>query len=473
MKISPQTFIGRRILVVGDVMLDRYIHGHVSRISPEAPVPVLSVTGRTHSPGGAANVAANLAGLGCSVALWAVTGSDEEGKILSSLTENSLVETFFQIESSRPTTTKTRIVAENRQLVRCDEESTAPLSQITEDTLLASLKPHLAGADGLILSDYDKGLFKGGLSRQIIDLAHRAGIPIYADPKGTDWERYRGADWVTPNEKELTALKNPEDERDLPSVAHALRKSFAIAKLLVTMGSRGMALFDEGRYHAIPAPKVREVYDVSGAGDTVIALLAAALASGFSEEEALELANTAAGVVITRAGTVPVTVEDLISVAKAGLGSKVFTPDEASAMAKLWRRRGETLVFTNGCFDLLHPGHISLLRRAAEEGDRLIVGLNSDQSVKKLKGPNRPALNQDDRAALLSALQYVDMVVIFSEETPLALIESLVPHVLVKGGDYAPETVVGRKFVEDRGGRVVIVPLLEGRSTTSIIESLR
>ena len=470
--ISLDTFKGIRVLVVGDAMLDRYVRGEVSRISPEAPVPVLSVTERTDVPGGAANVAANLRGLGCSVALWGITGSDGQAGILGSLLEELRVENFLVCDRNRPTTSKTRLVADSQQIVRYDEESNEPVSSELEDRLFLSLESCISGADAVVLSDYGKGLFGKGLARRITDAARREGRPVFIDPKGDKWERYRGADCVTPNERELFQVPGECREKGLSLHGGNLRNSFAFRKLLVTRGAKGMCLFDDEGEYSLPAPRVRDVYDVSGAGDTVVSVLAAAVAAGFSWRDAMALANTAAGVVITKSGTSPVSIEELVSAAKNGRGSKICSRDEAAALGKLWRIRGEKIVFTNGCFDLLHPGHVLLLREAAAEGDRLIVGLNSDESVKKLKGPDRPVLCQEDRAAVLSALDCVDMVVVFPEETPLTLIESLQPDVLVKGGDYTPDSVVGRESVEGRGGRVVIVPLLQGKSTTSILRTV-
>jgi len=473
MNISLDIFKGIRVLVVGDVMLDRYVRGEVSRISPEAPVPVLSVTERTDVPGGAANVAANLRGLGCSVALWGITGSDEQAGILCSLLEELRIENCLVCDRNRSTTLKTRLVAGSQQIVRYDEESSEPVSRELEDRLFLSLENRVPEADAVILSDYGKGLFSKGLPLRIIDVVHRRGGQVFIDPKGEDWERYRGADCVTPNERELFKVRGEYREKSLSLHGGNLRNSFAFRKLLVTRGAKGMCLFDEEGEHSLPAPRVRDVYDVSGAGDTVISVLAAAVSAGFPWRDAMALANTAAGVVITKSGTSPVSIEELGTAAKNGQGSKICSRDEAAALAKLWRSRGQKIVFTNGCFDLLHPGHVLLLRQAAAEGDRLVVGLNSDESVKRLKGPGRPVLCQDDRAAVLSALDCVDLVVVFPEETPLALIEFLRPDVLVKGGDYTPDTVVGREFVEGGGGRVVIVPLLQGKSTTGIVKSLR
>lgn len=472
MNISLNTFKGIRILVVGDVMLDRYICGDVYRISPEAPVPVLSVAEKTAVLGGAANVAANLAGLGCSVALWGVTGKDDHADVISSLIGKMEIENFLQADGSRPTTSKTRVVSQGRQIVRLDEELVKPVNPELEDAIFQTLEGHIAKADAVILSDYGKGVFSRDLASRVIGCARQSQKPVFVDPKGDDWERYRGASCVTPNEKEISGVFSSSKERGLSIHGEAVRLKYSFEKLLVTRGAKGMILFGEDGEYAVPAPKPREIFDVSGAGDTVVSILAAAIAAGMPWKDGVSLANTAAGVVITMAGTSPITAGELVAAAKNDRGSKICTLEEGAALANLWRSRGGRLVFTNGCFDLLHPGHIRLLRSAAAEGDRLIVGLNSDDSVKKLKGPGRPVLAQDDRAAVLSALDCVDMVVIFPEDTPLNLLQALNPQVLVKGGDYTPETVVGRDLVERNGGRVVIVPLVKGKSTTKILSKI-
>ncbi len=473
MNISLNTFKGIRILVVGDVMLDRYVCGDVTRISPEAPVPVLSVLERRAVLGGAANVAANLAGLGCSAALWGVTGKDTRADEISYLLNRSGVDSFLQKDEDRPTTSKTRVVSRGQQIVRFDEELSTPLNFDTEDKIFQSLKPHIAKAHAIILSDYNKGVFQGELAPQIIESAYKAGKLIFVDPKGNNWDKYKGAFCVTPNEKEVFQFWSHAIEQGLNSHAEAVRRKFNIKKLLVTQGAKGMTLFTEEEKCLLPPPDPREVFDVSGAGDTVVAVLAAAMAVKMPGHICLSLANTAAGVVIAKSGTSPITAEELVAAEKKDRGSKICALAEGVALVKLWQKRSDKVVFTNGCFDLLHPGHIQLLRSAAAEGDRLIVGLNSDESVKRLKGPDRPVLSQGDRATILSALDCVDMVIIFPEDTPLNLIRALKPQVLVKGGDYTPETVVGRDFVEENGGRIVIVPLVQGKSTTGILNLIQ
>ncbi|MGI6783859.1 MAG: D-glycero-beta-D-manno-heptose-7-phosphate kinase [Aminivibrio sp.] len=471
--LKSDSFNHLKFLVVGDVMLDRYLAGDVHRISPEAPVPVLSVRKKWEAPGGAANVAANLAALGCVVNLAGITGVDGEGEALEKLLSGAGIKPFFVKTDDRPTTVKTRIIGANQQIVRFDIESYEPVPAEVEEELWQNLNSLLGSVNGLLLSDYGKGALNGGLCQRLISSALERKLPVFVDPKGLDWERYRGATCVTPNEGEFFAVAGeaPDDPQIYTQNALELKACYGIKNLLVTRGARGMAFFpEEGEPRFIAAPSVREVYDVSGAGDTVAAVLAASVASGLSWGAAVILANRAAGIVITRSGTSPVTIGDLTG--GDALDPKICSLEEALRRAGRWKEEGDTVVFTNGCFDLLHPGHIRVLRQAAREGTRLVVGLNSDRSVRRLKGQDRPVLAQGDRAAIIAALDCVDMVVIFDEDTPENLIRALAPSVLVKGGDYAPEEVVGGDFVIEKGGKVVIVPLLEGKSTTSIIQSL-
>jgi len=474
MMLNPDSFKHINILVLGDVMLDRYLSGDVHRVSPEAPVPVLSVRDRKEVLGGAGNVAANLAALGCSVTLMGVIGRDYEGeRITKLLAEKGIGRCLIETED-RPTTTKTRVIGGNQQIVRFDEETAEVVSPGTEEMLSTAMFRLLDSAKGVLLSDYGKGVLKGNLCKSVISGALRRGLPVFVDPKGRDWERYRGATCVTPNEAEFFAVSGEStDERGFFSRnALEIKSRFEINNLLVTRGAKGIAFFpEEGDPCFAPAPRVREVYDVSGAGDTVVAVLAASVVSGYSWDYGVSLANRAAGIVITRVGTSPVSMEDLSGPVEED--SKICTWAEAERRVALWKKNGASVVFTNGCFDLLHPGHIKVLRQAAREGDRLVVGLNSDASIRRLKGPDRPVLPQADRASILAALDCVDLVVVFEEDTPENLIRLLIPSVLVKGGDYTPESVVGRQIVEEGGGRVVIVPLMEGKSTSKILLSFK
>ena len=470
-----------RILVFGDVMLDRYTWGEVAKDIAEAPVPVLKVRERSDAAGGAGNVAVNLAGLGCSVTLVGFAGSDHTGERLRQVLGEAGVVHHLLSSPSRPTITKTRIMAQNQQLLRIDEEDPSACSYEDRQAVLALLENNLPGHSALVLSDYEKGaLCDFDFVQRAIELGHRHSIPVLVDPKGRDWTRYRGATCVTPNTAELEAMAGRIDrnsENELIEAAKRIGETFEFEWVLVTRGKRGMCL--TGRNAApvtIPA-RAREVFDVSGAGDTVIATVAAGLAAGLAMTEAAQIANVAAGIVVGKVGTQPVTHNELAAALQLGVecshaGGKIAAVGAAQMMVKAWRSSGQRVVFTNGCFDLLHPGHIHLLHRARSLGDRLIVGLNTDLSVKRLKGPLRPILSEQDRATLLAALSCVDMVVLFDEDTPLFLIKHLRPDILVKGDDYRIEQVVGRQEVEEYGGRVELVPVLKGQSTTSIVDRL-
>ncbi len=476
MILHSEKFKDIRIAVVGDVVLDKYVSGIARRISSEAAIPVLLARRIGHVAGGAANVAANLSGIGCSVSVYGAVGNDGNSVLLGAILYEKKIENKLLQIDGRPTTIKTRIVAGNQQIARYDIEESSALSKHDEDLLFSSLLEEMDGLDAIILSDYGNGVLKGSLCSRIIGTAATKGTPVFVDPRGNNWNRYRGAACATPNEAELALVSEGAeiDEETLSLHAHSARKRYGLRNLLVTRGAKGMALFlEDGEEFFLPAFCVREVFDVSGAGDTVIAVLAASLIAGATWKKAADWANKAAGVVVTRAGTSPVSLEDLLSLNQVERSGKVVSFEEATARVEDWKREGKTVVFTNGCFDLLHSGHVHLLRHAAREGDRLVVGVNSDASVQRLKGPSRPVASQEDRLSVLSALECVDLVVLFEEDTPLRLIQALRPSVLVKGADYTLPQVVGRDVVEEAGGRVVLAPLLEGRSTTNIIKSCR
>ena len=464
-----------RVLVVGDVMCDTYLSGHVSRISPEAPVPVFESTEKRHVLGGAANVAANLRALGCEVRLAGVVGDDVTGRyVREQLRAQGIADDLLVQDAGRPTTEKTRLIARHQQLVRLDHESRLPLPAGLNTRILAGVESILAEADGLVCSDYNKGVCTPDLLVPLFAEAKAANVPIFVDPKARDFARYRGATVLTPNLAEVRhATDDPvEDETSLTSAAESLLRQSAAQALLVTRGAAGMSLFHppEGPQH-LPA-HTRDVYDVTGAGDTVIAAFAAAAIGGLSYAEAARLANVAAGIVVGKAGTAVVSREELEAHWQARIApwqSKLRTCDELSRALQQHHRRGERVVFTNGCFDLLHGGHVHYLQQARALGDCLVVALNDDASVRLLKGDGRPLRPQDERARVLAALACVDYVVLFGEATPLALIKFLRPDVLVKGGDYTLETVVGRKEVEASGGTVHLIPYVEGVSTTELV----
>jgi D-beta-D-heptose 7-phosphate kinase/D-beta-D-heptose 1-phosphate adenosyltransferase len=470
----------RRVLVVGDLMLDAYLWGDVGRISPEAPVPVVRLKRRSGTPGGSGNVLLNLSGLGLAPVAAGFVGDDPAGReLLARLGEAGVDASAVVTLADRPTTTKTRVVCAHHQMLRLDEESTAPVGGPAEDRLIGlALEKIGAGVSAVVLSDYAKGALTEGVCRAVIEEARRRGVPVLVDPKGRSFARYAGATALTPNLAEFEAvagfghLQDPE----FADAARRAREALGLDFLAVTCGDRGIVTFDERGLAHHPAA-AREVYDVSGAGDTVIATLTAALAAGLCLDDAVTLANLAAGVVVGKLGTTPVRRGELLDAARGasltGSAGKVVDLPGLRLLVAGWRARGERVVFTNGCFDLLHVGHVTLLARARREGDRLVVGLNTDRSVRALKGPSRPVVTQDDRAHVLAGLASVDAVALFDEDTPLRLIEEVRPDVLVKGGDYSEAQVVGAGQVRSWGGRVAIVPLVEGRSTTGIIDRSR
>ncbi|MGD9506814.1 MAG: D-glycero-beta-D-manno-heptose-7-phosphate kinase [Syntrophobacteraceae bacterium] len=475
---SPPDFGGASLLVFGDVMLDRYVWGSVRRISPEAPVPVVKVTSRTQALGGAGNVAANLAGLGCRTFLMGICGNDPNAVAIRLLLEEKGIADELVVHPTAPTTAKTRIMGQNQQLLRIDEEETEG-RQPPEllDKLLSAFKRIAREVDAVILSDYAKGALDRSLPPRCISICSELGVPVFLDPKGAAWGHYRGATCITPNEMEFRAGASHLGIDELPfdEQMASVRKSLDLGFILVTQGAKGMTLLDaSGSVSSIPTT-AREVFDVSGAGDTVIATLAASVASGASVRRAVQLANIAAGVVVGKVGTQPIKLSDLHSAlrtSECAHSRKTLSLQEARIETASWRASGKRVVFTNGCFDILHSGHVKLLSEAAANGDKLIVGLNSDSSVRRLKGPSRPVISETERGAILSALKDVDMVVLFEEDTPLELIRALRPDVLVKGGDYTRETVVGHDLVESWGGRVALIDLEAGKSTTRLIEKI-
>jgi D-beta-D-heptose 7-phosphate kinase/D-beta-D-heptose 1-phosphate adenosyltransferase len=476
-----------KVLVIGDIMLDRYIHGDVERISPEAPVPVLRHARRYERAGGAANVAMNLAGLGCQTFLAGYWGSDSEQTELAAILERAGIDTVGVVLTSLPTISKTRIVGRTQQLLRLDIESRDAPPSAEAQRLHDRATELVAKVHAVILSDYAKGALSATLCEAIIRAARTAGIPVLADPKTPDFSKYTGATTVCPNLGELAAATGipAHHTDDLLAAGQALVAEHDLKFLTVTMSEKGISVLrpaspaglraaTPGIYHS-PA-RAREVFDVSGAGDTVIATLAASLAGGLQIETAVELANLAAGIVVSKVGTVPIAAHELVAALtpSSGLtaGEKILDLERIKLRVAEWRASGETIVFTNGCFDLLHVGHITLLEDCRRFGSKLVLGLNADASVCRLKGPTRPIVSERERARVMAALAAVDAVVLFEEDTPLELIRALKPNVLVKGGDYTIETVVGHEDVLASGGRVEIVPTVEGFSTTNIVKKL-
>ncbi len=463
------------VLCVGDVMLDHYIRGRVERISPEAPVPVLHVEGEESRLGGAGNVVRNLHALGAETCFISVTGNDPAGREISRMMASlGNAEAHLLAARNRVTPVKTRYIADNQQLLRADQERIEPLGAELRADLLAQLKAALGHYQLVILSDYAKGVLGGGLAAEIIKAARDAKRPVIVDPKGSDYSIYRGADLLKPNRRELSLAAGVALDGDDEVVAAALEqmKLHGFAAMLVSCGKDGMILVEaKDKVHRLWA-EAREVYDVSGAGDTVMAALGAALASGAPLLDAATLANAAAGIVVGKVGTAVVDAKELASALldRDTLKSRKVLPlPLALDHVARWRRNGLKVGFTNGCFDLIHPGHVSLLEQARRACDRLVVGINSDASVGRLKGPGRPVQNETARASVLASLAAVDLVVVFDADTPVELIREIRPEILVKGADYQLDQVVGADIVQGYGGKVVLAELVPGYSTTATI----
>ncbi|MBO0710269.1 MAG: D-glycero-beta-D-manno-heptose-7-phosphate kinase [Acetobacteraceae bacterium] len=465
------------VLVIGDVMLDRYAYGVVERISPEAPVPILTVERETAMPGGAGNVVRNLTALNAAVAFVAVVGDDQAGSDLTGLVGGQPgVEPWLLVQSGRATTVKTRYIAGGQQLLRADHEDVGPIHPKLADRLVRIALDGMAATSITVLSDYRKGLFAGDVARRLIDAAHQVGRRVIVDPKGPDYARYAGADIITPNRRELSeATGMPvSTEADIVAAAQQLRAAHGFEAVLVTRAEDGMTLLDGHGPHHFPA-EAKEVFDVSGAGDTVVATLAAGLAGALNLPVAARLANVAAGIVVGKIGTAVAREVELLTALSPQEGAlrKIVTREAAAEHVERWRRKNYRTGFTNGCFDLLHPGHVHLLEQARAACDRLVVGLNSDASVRRLKGPTRPVQPEAARAAVLASLASVDLVCIFDEDTPIDLLRAIQPELLVKGADYAIEDVVGADLVAGWGGKVMLAELLPGHSTTETVTRMR
>ncbi|MCB2102682.1 MAG: D-glycero-beta-D-manno-heptose-7-phosphate kinase [Rhodobacterales bacterium] len=473
--------LGRaRVLVVGDAMLDHFVTGAVDRISPEAPIPVLRVERETELLGGACNVARNIAALGAQVRVVAVTGDDAAGRRL----KDALVDGDGQVEAAlvpvadRPTPIKTRYMAGGQQLLRTDRERIAPIDGAAEDRIIEAAKDGLRHAGVVILSDYGKGVLTDRVLAAVIAAANAAGRPVIVDPKGSDYGRYRGATLATPNLKELAEAAG-RDTAGSDAVVAACRQvtdACGLGGILATRSAEGMSLVMAGAEPVHLPAEAREVFDVSGAGDTVVATLATGLAAGADLATAAALANVAAGIVVAKVGTAAAYADDIVTALRHrdldDAGARLLPLHQAQDRVEQWRRRGLSVGFTNGCFDLLHPGHVHLLAQARAACDRLVVGLNSDSSVRRLKGDSRPVQSEASRAAVLASLESVDMVVIFAEDTPLETLKALRPDLLVKGADYTVDTVVGAQEVQSWGGRVLLAELADGHSTTATISRM-
>ncbi len=467
---------GVKLLVIGDVMLDHFIYGTVERISPEAPIPVLKVEREARMLGGAGNVARNANALGARVTLVATVGDDDAGGTIVQLVgaEGQLSGNLVVVPG-RPTTVKTRFVAQGQQLLRSDQEDAAAITSDIERRLLEAIEGELSEADAVVISDYAKGTVSPGVAQRTIAAARAAGKPVIVDTKTADVSVFRGAGLLTPNARELSTLTGMPalSNANVEAASAKLMNDLDLGGVVVTRSERGMSVVERGQPAHHLTAEAREVFDVSGAGDTVLATLALALGAGAALGDAATLANIAAGIVVGKAGTAVVRADELLRVLRTSELStthdKVMSLDQALERVSSWRAAGLSIGFTNGCFDLLHPGHIALLAQARAQCDRLIVGLNTDASVRKLKGEGRPVNVETARAVVLAALETVDAVVLFSEDTPIRLIEALKPNLLVKGADYTVDKVVGADVVTSSGGRVLLIDLVPGQSTTDTI----
>jgi len=469
-------FADRRVLCVGDVMLDRFVYGAVDRVSAEAPIPIVRVEQASAMLGGAGNVARNVAGLGADAVLVTILGQDEAARQVKEQAEAASGLTLRAVSvDGRPTTVKTRYVANGQQLLRADEETTAPIADASANRLLALFDQALPDCDVVVLSDYLKGALTDAVLREVIARARRTGKPVIADPKRDDVAAYAGATMLTPNRAELARItgRTCVEDAEVEDAARALAAKHRIDAVLVTRSERGVSLVPaDGMCVHLPA-RALEVFDVSGAGDTVAATLAVALAAGANAEAAARLANLAGGIVVGKVGTAVVRRDDLAAAVLAqdvlASEAKVASADHAQDRVARWQSLGLRVGFTNGCFDLLHPGHVSLLTEARAMCDRLIVAINSDESVKRLKGPDRPVQSETARALVLASMGVVDLVIVFGDDTPIPLLQRLRPDVLIKGGDYSIDQVVGGDVVKGYGGDVCLARFVDGHSSTSVI----
>lgn len=468
-------FQKHNILVIGDVMLDKYYTGMVTRISPEAPVPILNLQTEYAVLGGAANVAANLIGANQSVTVASVIGNDDPASyIICKMHELDINTDLIVIDNSRKTTVKTRLLGQNnQQMFRYDVEDKNALGKNMEDLFLEKVINKVPDYALIVISDYLKGVLTHKVTSEIISYAKSVNIKVIVDVKDKKFNKYAGSYLLKPNLNELHTLSNMSVETDekISDAAKHLGEACSCEYVLVTRGGDGMTLYGSNTmFHASCASKA--VFDVTGAGDTVIAYIGAGLASGLTVEESVEIANYAAGVKVQKIGTSPVSLEEVVKYIASDSRDDIKIVDENQIDIMLKKIKDKKIVFTNGCFDILHSGHISYLKQASALGDVLIIGINSDASIQRLKGDNRPIVNEDDRMILLSALEFVDYVIKFDGDTPLEIIKKIKPQVLVKGGDYSLSEIVGKKEVEDSGGEVITIPFVEGQSTTSIINKI-
>ncbi|RXI28681.1 D-glycero-beta-D-manno-heptose-7-phosphate kinase [Aliarcobacter trophiarum] len=461
------------ILVIGDLMIDHYLWGSCDRISPEAPVQVVNVKKESSTLGGAGNVINNLVSLGSMVEVISVIGDDSVADELKNLLEKIDVKIDnLVVENSRKTSKKSRLMASNQQVLRYDVESIEDINEKSSQKIIANLEKNIKNYSAIILSDYKKGVLTPSLTQDIIKIANKNSVKVLADPKGKDFSKYKGAYTLTPNKKEAIEATNIDikDEKSLVLALKKLKEECSLGVSLITLSEQGIAIFDENLF---TSPTVaREVFDVTGAGDTVIASITFALSCGLDIKKALYFANLAAGVVVGKIGSATASLDEIYeyesSLHKSSSSSHIKTFDEIEKLSSKFRNQGKTVVFTNGCFDILHVGHVKYLQEAKSYGDVLVLGLNADSSVKTLKGETRPINTQDDRAYILASLESVDYVVIFEEETPYELIKLIKPDVLVKGGDYEGKEVVGQDIAKE----LKLVQFVDGKSTTNTIKRI-
>ena len=463
-------FTNSKIIVIGDIILDQYFCGNVHRISPEAPVPIVLINKKTMNLGGAANVTMNLKGVGVNHILMGAIGDDANGIVLSDILNKNGIICGIVVVQGYPTITKTRVVSQGQQIVRLDEEQISKICDGNRKRVLQHFDENLPGTTGVIVSDYGKGLINSTITRHVIDKCNDGNIPVFIDPKDTSWTKYANAFCITPNIKEFSLIE--PFINDLNEKSKIILDRYNFEYILLTRGPEGMTLFNRQHEPIHIKSNAREVFDVSGAGDTVIAFMASAFSTGMSMEKSAEIANIAAGIVVSKRGTKPIEQIELKQIFLSNSENsikKIVSKEQAVERIEEWRSIGNTIVFTNGCFDIIHVGHIKLIHEAAKSGDRLIIGINSDNSVKRIKGESRPIIKEEERAAILSNIKDVDLIVIFDEETPFDIISTLTPDVIVKGGDWTVETVVGNELVK----KVVIVPIVNDNSTTNVIKSIK
>ncbi len=471
MNIELSALKNKKVVVIGDLMLDTYHIGEVKRISPEAPVPIVRVTKSYNVLGGAANVARNLLGLGAAAHVIGLIGDDNNGTIIKELFSEFSIKTDIDI-SEQPTITKTRIIGNNQQITRMDfEDVDVELSLKNQDFIINALERAIPNADAVVISDYNKGLCSNLICKSVIECCKKYNKIVIVDPKGTNWDKYKGASLITPNLKELADIsgdKISNTDQIIHTAAKGVLDRYNLEAILVTRSEKGISYISADTTEDMPT-EAKEVFDVSGAGDTVIATLAASLAAEFPLFSAIKIANIAAGIVVGKIGTSPILFDELnAKLSYTDANSKVVSINNIANITKELRSKGKKVVFTNGCFDILHKGHVTYLERAKSHGDILILGLNSDASVKRLKGENRPINNEDARATVLAALSCIDYVVVFEEDTPLNLIKEVKPNILAKGGDYKIEDIVGREYAE----QTITIPFVEGHSTTQTINKM-